>query len=148
MVWNYWKKNARRNLGKTIAGTVLLSLLCCFELASGTTYNSNGSSADVQVKINLAANGDTVTLPSGSFTWTSGVTCSKGLTISGAGGGRVEGTSTSSVTIGSGTKTFTIRSGSTINDFKVGETVTAHVKYYSTKSMTGTVTSWNGTTLV
>jgi hypothetical protein len=65
--------------------------LCSFLLfaflssVGATTYNSDGSQADVQAKINLAADGDTVTLPSGSFTWTTTVTNTKSLTISGAG---------------------------------------------------------------
>jgi hypothetical protein len=97
---------------------------------------------------NAALNGDTITLPAGTFTWSTGVRITKGMKIQGAGGGRVEGTSTSSLTIGTGSKSFTVRSGSTINGFTIGETVTAHQKYISTNWMKGTVTSWDGTTLV
>ena len=87
MLCNFWEKNARRHLGKTIAGAAFLSLLCSVELASGTTYNSNGSSADVQAKVNLCSAGDTVTLPSGAFSWTQGVSWNApaGVTLQGAG---------------------------------------------------------------
>ena len=146
MVWNYWKKNARRSLGKTITGTVSLSLICCFELASGTTYNSNGSSADVQVKINTATTGDTVTIPSGSFTWTTAVTLSKAVHLQGAGSGRIIGYSNSNVAFGTGTKVFTVQSGFTVANgttLRIWRTSTnAYANY-----MLGTVTSLSGTTL-
>lgn len=112
------------------------------------TYNSDGSQADVQSKINSASSGDTVTIPSGSFTWTSGVTISgKGIKIQGAGGGRVEGSSNTALSLTTGSKSFTIRSGSTINGFTVAETLIVHDKFYPANTMTGTVTNWDGTTL-
>lgn len=128
----------------------LILFLCLFPaLAFATTYNSDGSQADVASKISGAVDGDIITLPSGTFTWTSGVTISgKGITIQGAGGGRVEGSSTSTVSIGTGTKTFTIRSGSTITGFTASEAIIVHDKFIAGNTMTGTVTSWNGTTLV
>src|SRR6266404_1461765 len=131
--------------------TLLLALflgVCFASHCEATIYNSDGSAASVQALHNAALNGDTVTLPAGTFTWSTGVTITKGIKIQGAGSGRVEGTSTSSLTIGTGSKSFTVRSGSTINGFTVGETVTAHQKYISTNWMKGTVTSWDGTTLV
>jgi hypothetical protein len=117
-------------------------------LSGAAVYHSDGSAAKVKALHNAALKGDTITLPAGTFTWSTGVTITKGIKIQGAGGGRVEGTSTSSLAIGTGSKSFTVRSGSTINGFTVGETVTAHQKYISTNWMKGTVTSWNGTTLV
>lgn len=78
-------------------------------LSSGETIlTTDGSRADVQAKIDLANPGDVVSLPAGSFTWTSGVTCTKGITIRGQGAGRVIGTSTTSVSVGTGTKVFTV----------------------------------------
>ena len=67
--------------------------------------------SDVQAAINSAAEGDTVIVPEGTCTWTSGVTISgKGIIVQGAGSGRIiaydNGTET--LTIGTGTKTFTI----------------------------------------
>lgn len=47
------------------------------------TLASDGSSTDVQAKINAANPGDIVTLPSGTFTWTTGISCAKGITIQG-----------------------------------------------------------------
>ncbi len=65
---------------------VLFSLLCFGQLARAAVYNSNGSSSDVQAKINLSADGDTVTIPAGSLTWSSGVTINNvGITLQGAG---------------------------------------------------------------
>lgn len=53
---------------------------------AATIVAASLSSADVQAAINLAAEGDTVQLPSGSATWTTGVTVvNKALTIVGAG---------------------------------------------------------------
>ena len=62
----------RERITKMIVRTMLVLSLCSFSAhrAYGTTYNSNGSSADVQAKLNLCSNGDTVTLPAGTFTWT------------------------------------------------------------------------------
>ena len=112
-----------------------------------TTRPTNGTSTDVQAKINASVDGDIVTLPSGSFPWTSGVTISgKGITVRGEGAGRVEGSSLSSVAIGTGSKSFTVTN--TITGFTPGETITARYKPAGTNFMTGTVTSWNGTTLV
>src|SRR5882724_1508217 len=131
--------------------TLLLALflgVCFASHCEATIYNSDGSAASVQALHNAALNGDTITLPVGTFAWSTGVTITKGMKIQGAGCGRVEGTSTSSLAIGTGSKSFTVRSGATINGFTVGETVTAHQKYISTNWMKGTVTSWDGTTLV
>jgi hypothetical protein len=53
-----------------------------------TVYNSDGSAQNVQyVHDNLAHNGDTITLPSGTFTWATGVTIAKMITLQGQGTG-------------------------------------------------------------
>src|SRR5262245_8010741 len=52
-----------------------------------TVYHSDGSAASVQALQNAALNGDTITLPAGLFTWATGVTISKGITLQGAGSG-------------------------------------------------------------
>jgi hypothetical protein len=47
-------------------------------------FNSNGTPANVQTLVNGAVDGDTVTIPSGNFTWASSVTISgKGVKIQG-----------------------------------------------------------------
>jgi hypothetical protein len=53
-----------------------------------TIYSSNGSAADVQrIHDTQAQNGDTITLPAGIFTWTTGVIVTKAITLQGAGVG-------------------------------------------------------------
>jgi hypothetical protein len=132
----------------TLLFTLILSGLSASH-SGATVYPSDGSAISVQILHDtLAQDGDTITVPTGTFTWLIPVTITKGIKIQGAGGGRVEGTSTSSFAIGTGSKSFTVRSGSTINGFAVGETVKARQKYISTNWMRGTVTSWDGTTLV
>jgi len=70
-------------------GTLLLALFLGVFLASyceATVYVSDGSAQNVQyVHDNLAQDGDTITLPAGTFIWTSGVTISKAITIQGTG---------------------------------------------------------------
>ena len=50
--------------------------------ALATVYDSNGSSANIQsIHDTLAQNGDTITLPAGTFTWTQTVNVSKNISI-------------------------------------------------------------------
>ncbi len=50
----------------------------------GTVYQSDGSEANVQaIHDTNAHDGDTITLPAGTFIWTAGVNLTKGLTIRG-----------------------------------------------------------------
>jgi hypothetical protein len=46
-------------------------------------YQSDGSAADVQAAINRAKDGDTITLPAGTFSWTSTLNITKGITLQG-----------------------------------------------------------------
>src|SRR5205814_5943217 len=49
-----------------------------------TVYNSNGSAANVQqIHDTQAVDGDTITLPLGTFSWSTHVTIRKGITIQG-----------------------------------------------------------------
>ena len=49
-----------------------------------TVYHSDGSAANVQaIHDTKAHDGDTITLPAGTFTWTTGVNLTKGITVSG-----------------------------------------------------------------
>jgi hypothetical protein len=52
---------------------------------SGNVYTTNGSASDVQRAVDKAANGATIVLPSGNFTWTTQVTVKKPVTLSGTG---------------------------------------------------------------
>lgn len=56
--------------------------------ALATVYHSDGSAASVQGLHNAVLNGDTITLPAGTFTWTTGVTISKAIVLQGAGVGQ------------------------------------------------------------
>jgi hypothetical protein len=130
---------------KTIIA-VLLSLLASEFSAFATVYNSDGSAADVIAKQTLGSNGDTITLPAGTFTWSIPVPILKAIKLQGAGSGRVVAWSKSSVTFGTGTKTFTVQSGLSIANgttVRIWQTATdAYTNY-----MLGTVTSLSGTSL-
>ena len=143
-------------------GTLLLALflgVCFASHCEATVYNSDGSAANVQALHNAALDGDTITLPAGTFTWSTPVTVSKAITIEGGGSGRIIGTTKSSVTVGTGSKTFTTtRSGLPI---QVGQILRVAKMPHppgggGTDSnppgrgtyMEGTVTSYSGTTLV
>ena len=60
---------ASRNLAIAI-------LLACLSSASATSFNSNGTPANVQTLVHGAVDGDTVTIPAGNLTWASSVTIS------------------------------------------------------------------------
>ncbi len=55
--------------------------------ALGTVYHSDGSAASVQGLHDQVLNGDTITIPAGTFNWTTKVTISKSITLQGAGVG-------------------------------------------------------------
>ena len=48
-----------------------------------TVYDSDGSEASVRALHKIAHDGDTITLPAGTFTWTSAVNITKGITLQG-----------------------------------------------------------------
>lgn len=127
---------------------------------SAATLSSDGSRADVASKISSAVDGDVVTIPSGDYTWASGVTISgKGIHLQGAGSGRVIARSTSSVSVGTGTKVFTITldnisqtaatitAGDTLKIWRTGGEVVGGNATGNIPWMRGTVTSLVGTTL-
>ena len=72
-------------------GTLLLALflgVCFASHCEATVYYSDGTAASVQsMHNNQAQNGDTITLPAGTFTWSTGVNLSKAITLQGAGVG-------------------------------------------------------------
>ena len=74
---------------KTI-GTLLFTLSALGGLSGfsaprcgATVYDSDGSEASVRACIHSAADGDIVTLPAGTFSWTSGLDITKGITLQG-----------------------------------------------------------------
>lgn len=62
---------------------LLLSPLFAWVARANTINASTCSSAAVQAAVNSASNGDTVVIPNGSCTWTSGVTVNKQITLTG-----------------------------------------------------------------
>src|SRR5438552_15854328 len=73
-------------------GTLLLALFLgvCFASHCGATvYHSDGSAVNVQLIHDIQAiDGDTITLPAGTFVWTIRVAISKAITLQGAGVGQ------------------------------------------------------------
>ena len=66
----------------------LILILSSFS-AFATVYHSDGSAANVQYIHNTqAGDGDTITVPAGTFPWTTGVRISKAITLQGAGVGQ------------------------------------------------------------
>jgi len=144
----------------------LLSLLPLFLLsallgAAGQTIKAaTCNSSDVQTAINTATEGQTVTIPSGTCSWTSGVTISgKGISVQGAGAGRsiAVGVETSATTIGAGSKTFTgvtndmgatAYLNATAPPITTGQTLRIVENGFLANFMQGTVTSFSGSTLV
>ncbi len=119
---------------------------------------TDGSRTDVQNAINDAAVVDTwkINIPAGTFTWTGALNIAgKGIKLAGQGAGRVIAQSASSLTIGTGSKTLTLKqSGLAINVgdtlelrrvggiIGVGGTVTG-----DSPIMVGTVTAYSGISL-
>lgn len=55
--------------------------------AHSATWNSDGSVSDIQSKHTSAANGDIITIPTGTFTWTNTLNITKAITLQGGGVG-------------------------------------------------------------
>jgi len=136
-------------IGIALAVLLGFSRAQAFTNLGNGTLQSDGSAADTQAAINAAAGGNTVLIPSGSFTWNTPVTINKYVKVKGAGAGGFLGHSDSSVAVGTGSKTFVI-SATNVLPFSVGQNVQAMFEntYNGVQRMNGTVSSWNGTTLV
>lgn len=136
-----------------------LLLACCvitndkIQVVHAATHAATTcGSSDVASAISASSNGDTVTIPAGSCTWTSGVTISgKGLTITGAGSGRIVAISNSTAALTTGSKTFTLIADNvagTLPTLTPGQTLIIQELGAEANSLTGTVTSLTGSTLV
>src|ERR1700747_1232584 len=84
--------NVRRSTpGSCVSALVSLAttlILALSRLAGATTVNANSTSlSDVAAAIASAADGDTVTIPGGTATWTRTLAVRKAITIQGAGVG-------------------------------------------------------------
>ena len=142
---------------------ILISILILIGFSGrcgATVYDSDGSAVNVQLIHDIQAiDGDTITLPAGTFIWSTPVTISKAIKIQGEGSGRIIGDTKSSVTVGTGIKTFTTtRSGLSIT---TGQTLRIAKMPHPPGGggsdsnppgrgtyMEGTVTSYSGTSLV
>ena len=75
-----------------VSGRIVLSILILSGFPAlrcgATVYQSDGSAASVQGLHDAVLNGDTITLPAGTFTWTTRVSISKAITLQGAGAAR------------------------------------------------------------
>jgi hypothetical protein len=108
--------------------------------------------ADVTAAINSAANGDTVSIPAGSTTWTSGVSVSKNIQIVGAGSGRIVAYDDGKemLKIAGGTLNVNIGGFSPGFDgsfFSAGQTLRIFETNSRSNWMQGTVTSYSGNVL-
>ncbi len=126
--------------------TIVAAILAAGQ-AVATTYVSDGSYGDVQAKVSVATNGDTVEIPPGAFNWSGTVAIGNGVHLRGAGGGGIIARSTDSMTIGTGTKVFTV----TVDpwaSFTPGQGITVHAIHNGESlQMIGTVTSYSAPTL-
>jgi len=118
--------------------------------AQSVTAASCNTSA-VQTAINTATEGQTVNIPAGTCAWTSGVTISgKGIYLNGAGSGRNIAYSSSTLTLGTGSKSLTVGSTRVDGTYPLGPTTgqTLTVSELGNKQnfLTGTVTSFNSGT--
>jgi cell division septation protein DedD len=81
-------KPRRRNMGniRTLYRSAIVIVTWSGFSALATVYNSNGSSTNLQyIHDTLAHDGDTITLPAGTFSWSTQVIMTKGITLQGAG---------------------------------------------------------------
>ncbi|MFN3408109.1 MAG: immunoglobulin domain-containing protein [Limisphaerales bacterium] len=141
-------------ISAALASSVLLSAAFTLDTANKIAY-TDGSQADVAAAIasSSVTAGWTVELPAGNFAWSSGLTVNKAVHVRGAGAGRVIGRSTSSVSVGTGSKTFTTQAGlpisvgQTLRVERTGTAVSGGNPTGTRTFMVGTVTSYSGTSL-
>ena len=133
----------------------LLAILVCLPRSTEaqTTINpATCSSTDVQTAINSAIEGSTVIIPAGNCSWTSGVSISgKGVTVRGAGSGRIVAYSVTSsgLPLTTGTLSLTISPTNVANvmpSLSVGQMLRVIELGFLANFMQGTVTSFNSST--
>jgi hypothetical protein len=126
----------------------LFVFLCatCWEAEAQTVSATSCGSSDVQTAINNATEGQTVTIPAGKCTWTSGVTISgKGITVSGSGAGRIIAYSSDTLSIGTGSKSINVTSTLVSGSLSIsnGQTLTVSETGNRQNFMTGTVSGYS-----
>jgi len=146
---------------KHILGITLLSLCSTLSTPGFTLDTANkiattdGSQSDVAAAISSSTvtTDWTVLLPPGNFGWSSGVSVSKAIHLKGSGSGRVIGRSTSSLAIGTGSRTLTTQFGlpftvgQTLRVERTGTPVSGGNPTGTRTFMVGTVNSYSGTSL-
>jgi hypothetical protein len=135
---------------KWMSFTLLLSALFGATMHAATHAAATCNTSDVQAAINSASEGDTVIIPAGTCTWTSGVTISgKGIAVTGQGSGRIIAISSSTLALGTGSKTLTVIGADPghMLSISTGQTLTISETGNRSNFMTGTVTSYSSGTL-
>ncbi|MGA2515981.1 MAG: hypothetical protein ABSG44_05470 [Thermodesulfobacteriota bacterium] len=131
----------------------LISSVFSFRVEAATINAANCSSSAVQTAINSASNGDTVIIPNGSCTWTSGLTISNYVKIVGAGSGRIiaySNAGSGNYTVGSRTQSFSVAGfspGFSSSYLSNGTTLKVSMENNRANWMQGTVTSYSAPTL-
>lgn len=142
---------------KRLLFVLLFATPACTGVLAETINATSCNNADVQNAINKAAKGDVVLIPAGTCTWTSGVTISgKGIHIVGAGAGRIIAYSSTTLSIGTGSKTLSITGTGVAGtppspvdpSITSSETLTISELGNRQNYMVGTVTSYTAGTLV
>lgn len=110
----------------------LFNYFCIFEGNAAIINAKSCSQPDIQSAINSAGNGDTVTVPAGSCTWTSVTINAKAVTLQGAGIG-------STIITGNGNGALAITAHATLNTKIAGFTFldAASQTWYPTISVSG-----------
>jgi hypothetical protein len=137
-------------LGTLLHLTLFGLVLYPFTIAKAQVSAASCNSSDVQSAIDRAAEGQTVSIPAGSCTWTAGVKISgKGITLHGAGAGRIIAYSPSALSIGVGSKTMAVTSTLVSGSLSIspGETLTISETGNRQNYMTGTVSSYSSGSL-
>jgi hypothetical protein len=137
-----------------VVSILLWSACASTSLQPQTIINAAGCDpTSVQTAINNAAEGDTVYIPAGTCTWTTGVTVKgKGINILGAGSSRIIAVFNTSarLPLATGTITETITGadpGYPTPSITVGQTLQLLETGTETNTMTGTVTAWTPSTM-
>ena len=82
-----WREKQNMDKIQTLCKGAIVIMIWNGFSALATVYDSDGSSTNVQsIHDTLALNGDTITLPAGTFTWTQSVNVSKNISIIGVAG--------------------------------------------------------------
>lgn len=84
-----------------------LSTLHQAAMSAALEVSCDGTIADCKPKIDQATIGTTVTVPPGTWSWDQPVAIAPGVRVRGAGSGRIVNDTTTSMTVGTGSRTFT-----------------------------------------